>query len=188
MEQEPKICTNILKIIHARSESGQLVRVEEILAELKEQGFLESEDVEQKAHLETTLKQVLKENRDLKAISGKNGIPYYYSAQSLSETYAGILVRKSENPLWLIAEVVRENSQLYPRPVPVDSFLEPPFGLTREEIAECLTTMREQREYQDIARTITSVGTPFLYSTQHLDPDHAFTLAEWLDVGQVNNP
>jgi hypothetical protein len=48
--------------------------------------------------------------------------------------------------------------------------------------------MAQQKEYEDIAQTITSVGTQFLYSTKHLDPDHAFTLAEWLDVGQVNNP
>ncbi|MBM3299678.1 MAG: hypothetical protein FJY85_06970, partial [Deltaproteobacteria bacterium] len=119
---------------------------------------------------------------------GRNGIPYYYSVQSLSETYAGILMRKSENPLWLIAEVVRANSQLYPRPVPLDSFHELPFGLTPEEIAECLAIMGQQKEYQDIAQTITSIGTLFLYSTQHLEPDHASTLAEWLDVGQVNNP
>jgi hypothetical protein len=188
MKQQPNICTNILKIIRDRSGTGQLVGAEEIPAALREQGLLESEDVEQKAHLETMLGQVLKENPDIKAISGRNGIPYYYSVLSLSETYAGILVRKSDNPLWMIAEVVRENSRLYPRPVPTDSFREPPFGLSREEIKECLTTMGGQREYQDIAQTITSVGTPFLYSKQHLDPDHAFTLAEWLDVGQVNNP
>ena len=48
--------------------------------------------------------------------------------------------------------------------------------------------MREQKEYQDIAQTVTSVGTQFLYSTDYLDPDHTFTLAEWLDVGQLNNP
>jgi hypothetical protein len=28
----------------------------------------------------------------------------------------------------------------------------------------------------------------FLYSTRHLDPDHASMLAEWLDVGQYRNP
>lgn len=188
MEQQQEVCADILKIIRDRSESGQLVRAEEIVDELREQGSLAPEDVEQKAHLETMLKQVLKENRDLKAISGRNGIPYYYSVQSLSETYAGILVRKSENPLWLIAEIVRENSRLYPRPVPTDSFREQPFGLTGEEIKECLATMGEQEEYQDIAQTITSVGTQFLYSTHYLDQDHAITLAEWLDVGQINNP
>jgi hypothetical protein len=188
MEQQPKICATIPKIIRHRSETEQIVRAEQILAELEEQGLLASGDVAQKAQLEIMLTHVLKENPDLKSISGRDGIPYYYSAQSLSDTYAGILVRKSGNPLWMIAEVVRESSRLYPRPVPVDSFREPPFGLTRGEIEECLSTMREQREYQDIAHTITSTGTPFLYSTLHLDPDHAVSLAEWLDVGQVNNP
>jgi hypothetical protein len=118
----------------------------------------------------------------------RNGIAYYHSVQSLSETYAGMLVWKSENPLWMIAEVVRTNSKLYPRPVSLDSFQKPPFGLTREEIVECLDTMAYHKEYQDIAQTITSAGTQFLFSTDHLDPDHALTLAEWLDVGQVNNP
>jgi hypothetical protein len=188
MEQQQKVCADILKIIRDRSKSGQLVRAEEILDELKEQEFLVPEDVEQEAYLESMLEQILKENGDLKTISGRNGIPYYYCVQSLSETYAGILVRKSENPLWLIAEVVRENSKLYPRPIPMDSFREQPFGLTVDEIEECLATMGEQKEYQDIARTITSVGTQFLYSTHYLDPDHAVTLAEWLDVGQINNP
>jgi hypothetical protein len=188
MEQQPDVYAYILKIIHERSESERFVRAEEILAELREQGILSPEVVDRKAQFETALKQVLEENQDLKAITGSDGIPCYYSVQSLSETYAGILKRRSESPLWQIAEVVRENSRVYPRPVPVDSFRESPFGLTREEIVECLAAMREQTEYQDIAQTITSAGTSFLYSMQHLEPDHAFALAEWLDVGQVNSP
>ncbi len=188
MEHQAEVCANILKIVRDRSEMGQLLGTEEILTELKGQGILESEDIEQKTHLETLLKQVLQENQELRAVSGRTGIAYYHSVKSLSETYAGILVWKSENPLWLIAEVVRKNSQLYPRPVSVDSFRELPFRLTGEEIAECLTTMGGQEEYQDIAQTVTSVGTRFLYSTEHLDQDHAFTLAEWLDVGQANSP
>jgi hypothetical protein len=188
MEHQKELSTDILSIIHNRSSSGQLVRADEILIELHAQGFIASEDIEHKTHLATLLKQVLQENQDIREVSGPNGIAYYHSVQSMSQTYAGILVWKLENPLWLIAEVVRKNSQLYPRPVSVDSFLEPPFDLTSEEIEECLTTMGEQKEYQDIAQTITSVGTRFVYSTQHLDPDHAVTLAEWLDVGQVNNP
>ena len=188
MEDQAEICVNIVKIIRDRSEKGRLLRAEEILAELKGQGILESEDSEWKAHLETLLKQAIQENEDLRETSGPNEIAYYYSVRSLSETYAGILVCKSENPLRLITDVVRKNSQLYPRPTAVDSFREPPFELTSEEIAECLTIMGEQGECQDIAQTITSVGTLFLYSTDHMDPDHAFMLAEWLDVGQANNP
>jgi hypothetical protein len=105
---------------------------------------------------------------------------------SLSETYAGILIRKEESSF--IAEIVRENSAIYPRPVPLDFFRESPFDLTQEEILDFLGKMGEQGEYQDIALTTTSIGTVFLYSSRHLNPDYASTLAEWFDVGQINNP
>jgi hypothetical protein len=72
--------------------------------------------------------------------------------------------------------------------VPLDIFRESPFDLTQEEILDCLKKMAEQGEYQDITQTTTSIGTIFLYSTQHLEPDYASSLAEWLDVGQANNP
>jgi len=184
MNIKSEMISTIVQFIRSRSRMGQLVRAEEIPGELRGHSPLQSDDI----CWETVLGQVIAENPDLREIPGKSGISHYFSVLSLSETYAGILVMKSESPLWMIAEVVRENSRIYPRPVPVDSFREPPFELTREEIAECLVTMGEQREYQDIAQTVTSVGTPFLYSTQHLEPDHALILAEWLDVGHVNNP
>lgn len=48
--------------------------------------------------------------------------------------------------------------------------------------------MTGQAGYGDIAQIRTSVGTVFLYSASYLDPAHASMLAEWLDVGQFNNP
>ena len=87
-----------------------------------------------------------------------------------------------------MAEIVRENSAIYPRPVPLNIFREPPFDLTQEEILDCLGKMGTQEEYQDITQTTTSIGTVFLYSNQHLDATYASILAEWLDVGQANNP
>ncbi|MBM4327907.1 MAG: hypothetical protein FJ118_12175 [Deltaproteobacteria bacterium] len=188
MERQEEVRANILNIIRDRSESGRLISAEEILTELKRRGLLTSEEIKPKTHLETALKQALQENRDVKEILAPNGVCYYYSVRRLSETYAGILVLKSENPLWLIAEVVRENSKRYPRPVPVAGFMESPFDLTLEAILECLRVMGEDKEYQDIAQTITSVGKTFLYSSRHLDPDYASMLAEWLDVGQADNP
>jgi hypothetical protein len=188
MEHSEKIRAKILHIIRADSNSGRLVQAEGVLTELKQQGLLDSTDIEARTHVEAILGQILQEDGDIKGIFGRNGTSYYYSVRSLSETYAGILVRKSENPLWLIAEVVRENSKLYPRPVPVAGFCEPPFDLTRETILECLETMRAEPEYQDIAQTITTVGTTFLYSNRSLDPDYAAMLAEWSDVGQADNP
>jgi hypothetical protein len=188
MENQEAIRATIANIIRERSLAAQLIGVAEILTELRGRGLLETQDSDDMIDLKAALEGVLRENQDLRENSGQDGIPFYYSDQSLSETYAGILLWKSDGPLRLIAQVVRENSQRYPRPVPADSFLESPFELTREDVAECLKVMAEQEEYRDIAQTATSIGTSFLYSTRHLEPDHASALAEWLDVGQVNNP
>jgi hypothetical protein len=181
-----EIRLTIARIIREKSEAGQLVQFEELLTELAGQGLPASEVAYQRSHFKDVIRQMISENEDIKEISNRNQIPHYYSSRSLSETYAGILVRKEENSL--IAEVVRENSAIYPRPVPVNIFREPPFDLTQEEILDCLEKMGKQGEYQDIAQTTTSIGTVFLYSNQHLDPHYASTLAEWLDVGQANNP
>jgi len=188
MEHQAEICADILKIIRDRSKIGQLIGAEEILSELERRGIPESEGLDRETCLETLLRQVLNENPDLREICDRNGLAYYHSVVSLSETYARILVWKSEDPLWMIAEVVRENSRTYPRPISLDSLKNPPFGLTGDEIVECLHAMAYHKEYQDIAQTITSAGTQFLYSADYLDSDHAHLLAEWLDVGQANNP
>jgi hypothetical protein len=186
VEQSEQISQTIANIIREKSEAGQLAQFEEILAEVAAQGLLESEIGDRKSNLEAILGQVMTDCEDLKEISGKKGIPHYYCSLSLSDTYAGMLIRREEDSL--IAEIVRENSAIYPRPIPLGIFRESPFDLTEEEILDCLKNMHEQAEYQDIAQTITSIGTIFLFSSQHLDPAYASTLAEWLDVGQVNNP
>ncbi len=188
MEQEEIISLAATKVIRERSEKGQLVPFEEMLADLKRQGPLKSEIADQRSYLRAVLEQAFEKNEDLKEISDKNGTPHYYSAQSLSEIYARILILREEDPLLLLAQIIRENSAIYPRPVPLDLFRESPFDLTPEEISECLKNMREGKEYQDIAQTTTSIGTVFLYSNRHLDPDYASMLAEWFDVGQANNP
>jgi len=188
MEHQEAIGISILNMIHNRSASGCLVRAQEILTELKGQGLLESVGIELETHLKTMLKQVLEKNQDIQEIFGRKEVSYYYSVRSMTEAYAGILVWKSEDPLWLIAEVVRESSKVYPSPVPVVSFREPPFDLTLETILECFKAFGEGREYQDICQTITSTGTIFLYSSLHLDSDYAAMLAEWIDVGQADNP
>lgn len=188
MEQQEQISLTIAQIIRTKSETGQLVQFEEILIELTGQGLLTSEADDPRSHLQGIVREVVKSNEDLSEIPGAHGIAYYYSTQSLSEAYAVILARKKGDPLQLLAQIVRENSSVYPRPVPLDIFEESPFDLTGEEILACLEKMGQQSEYQDIAQTTTSIGTKFLFSSRHLNPDYASTLAEWLDVGQVNNP
>jgi hypothetical protein len=175
-------------LIRDRSENKQLVQFDEIWEKLSKQRFPESEIGDQVTHLEPIMGDVLKENEDLREISGTRRILYYYSARSLSETYAGLLVGKEEDPLQLIAQTVRENSAIYPRPIPLNIFGQPPFDFAERDVLLALEKMDQQEQYRDIVRTITSIGTTFLFSNRHLDPDHASTLAEWLDVGQANNP
>jgi hypothetical protein len=188
MEQPEQLTQTIARIIRERSETGRLTQSEEIWTELVRRGLLRSGAADDLADFVEILGKVAQENEDLREISTRAGISYYYSTLTLSETYAKILVGNEEGPLSVIAQVVRENSESYPRPVPLDLFRGSPFDLTQEEILDCLEEMAARGEFQDIARTTTSVGTVFLYSSRYLEPDYAFTLAEWVDVGQVNNP
>ena len=185
---EEEICQTVADMIHKKSEEGQLISKKEIFQELIGQNILKSDPPAQESEFETILKKTMEGNSDLRELPGRDGLPRYYSSQCMSEPYIRILLRKEEDPLLLIAEMVRENSSLYPRPVPIDIFFDSPFDLTQEEILVCLGKMSGQEEYQDIAQTTTSTGTIFLYSNRHLDPGYASMLAEWFDVGQAENP
>jgi hypothetical protein len=188
MERHEQVRQAIAQMIREQSETAQIIPLEYIWTELVRAGLVTADANDEMTDFKAILGEVVQENADLQEISNENGAAYYHSTRSLSETYAGILITKEEGPLRIMAQVVRDNSKIYPRPVPLGMFSMSPFDLTQEEILDCLTKMDEQEEYKDIARTTTSAGTVFLYSSRHLEPDYAFTLAEWLDVGQVNNP
>ncbi|MDH7501067.1 MAG: hypothetical protein QHH30_11875 [candidate division NC10 bacterium] len=130
----------------------------------------------------------MKEREDLEEIPGPDGLPRYFCSTYLTPAYAAMLIERQRDPLSLLVQTVREHSLLYPRPVPLHLFQNPPFAMSEEEIQRCLQEMKDLDSCQDIAQIITSIGSVFLYSTRHLDPDHASLLAEWLEVGQCNQP
>ena len=176
-------------MIRKKSEAGKLVFPEEILQALQEKNVLEpGRSAPSEEGLEAIVKETMKRNEDLKEIPGHDALPRYYSGQVMSDAYYGLLVRKEGDPLLLIAETVRENSKVYPRPIRRETFKNEPFELTEEEISTCLQKMKEEDQYKDIVQTTTSEGTVFLYSTLHLEADYASMLAEWVDVGQYKNP
>jgi hypothetical protein len=176
----------IAMIIRGKSQSGKLVSLNEIFQELLDRNLLKADEAQNL--FEIILEKALEENEDLGKLHTEGEEPCFFSSQFMSESYARILVQKESNPMLLIAEIVRENSDIYPRPVSLDAFRNSPFDLTQEEIQAYLNQMAKQDEYKDIQQTTTSIGTVFLYSTLHLDPGYASMLAEWLDVGQVDNP
>lgn len=187
-EKSGDVGSEIANFIRTKSRSEELVTSREIFEALGNQGILKPASGEQLQGFDAVLKGAINDNGDLKEVSDGKGNSRYYSTQSMAEPYAKILSRKGGNPVLLMAEVIRENSQRYPRPVPLELFDGPPFDLTPEEILSCLKEMAEGKDYQDIAQTTSSIGTVFLFSKLHLEPDYASMLAEWIDVGQSKSP
>lgn len=177
----------IVHFVERSSAAGRLVTAEDIRSGLAGTGTSAEWDPDPEAFGQS-LKETVARNEELKEIADGKALSHYYSSRTMTETYAGLLVRKGQDPMLLVTDIVRENSRRYPRPVPLGMFGDAPFGLTPEEISSCLRRIADQEEYRDIRQTTTSIGTVFLFSTLHLEPDYASFLAEWIDVGQVKSP
>ena len=178
----------MVAMIRQASEAGQLIAESEILRRVAEQHLLTSPAANPAEEAGNVLKKIVDGSEDVHELTAQDGSRQYYSSQFMTQSYAMILLQKQGNPLRLIAEIVRQNSEVYPRPVPLDLFTQPPFDLTHQEVLNDLERMAAEEEYRDIVRTTTSASMVFLYSTLHLEPEHASMLAEWIDVGQSNNP
>jgi hypothetical protein len=171
------------RIIRERSRAGQLASVEDVAPS---EG--KASEGGQGDALKDLSRIMMEEIKDIREIRSRDGARHYYSTLFMTEAYAGMLLKKEEDPLRLIADLVRENAAQYPRPTPIDVLKVSPFEMSQEGILACLQNMAAGEEYKDIERLSTSAGTVFLYSTRHLDPAHASMLAEWIDVGQFENP
>jgi hypothetical protein len=178
----------VAQIVRKLSGAGRFAGAGDVLAELQALGLLPESAEEIPAALDEIFDVAMGAHPDLVPVEEDAGERRCYSSQFMTPAYAGLLLRRAGGPLHLIAETVRENSALYPRPLPLGAFEQPPFSLTREEILACLRALAGNDAYRDIARTRTSAGNEYLYSTAHLEVDHAASLAEWIDVGQYDNP
>jgi hypothetical protein len=174
----------IVSVIRQESEAGRIISGAGILHRLAGQDRcpLQAEE------FDGLLKIVLDAREDIHELAAGDGSRHYYSSTFMTGAYAAILLQKQGDPLRLIAEVVRQNSADYTRPVPLALFAHSPFDLTQQEVLNDLERMEALEEFCDIARTETSASSVFLYSTLYLEPGHACMLAEWLDVGQFDNP
>jgi hypothetical protein len=178
----------IAAMIRRSSEAGQLISDSEILRRLPDEHFLPSPAAVPGEEIGNILSNGTERHEDIKELVSQDGSREYYSSLHMTEPYARILLQKQGDPLQLIAGIVRQNSAVYPRPVPLEIFTRQPFALTLHQVVDLLERMKAETEYQDIVTTTTSTSKVFLYSTLHLEPDYASMLAEWLDVGQFENP
>jgi len=177
----------IAAMIRQESEAGQLISESEIFRRMADQRLLALPAADPAEEVRNILRKCVEESADLYELAVEDGSRRYYSSHFMTETYARILLQKQGDPRRLIAETVRKNSAVYPRPVPLDIFTQPPFDLARQEVLNNLERMAADEQYRDILPTTTSAYSVFLYSTLHLEPD-ASMLAEWFDVGRFNNP
>ncbi|MDQ5986231.1 MAG: putative protein YdhW [Syntrophus sp. SKADARSKE-3] len=177
----------VAELIQERSEAGQLVSQDEILNFLIDKRFCMRNEEAQICHTRQMLRELIVNHPDLEEIA-EGKWRCYYSSASMTRSYAGLMLQKRIGRLPLIAEAVRESSRVNQCPVAVDSFTRYPFDLSEHDIIDALAAMIQAEEYGDIAQTVTSVSGIYLYSSRHLDSDYAHVLAEWLDVGQFDNP
>ncbi len=178
----------VAEFIRESSRMGRLVALADIEAEFSRRDMPVSEGAPAPAQIPSLVQEAVFSHGDIKMIADDSGDARYFSEQFMTGAYAGILLLKIQGPTRMMAQVIREHSRAYPRPVPLALFQCHPFNLSDEETALRLKEMTETPSYQDIAQLTTSIGNLFVYSTDHLEPGHAAMLAEWIDVGQVENP
>lgn len=168
------------------------------LVELLEK--IRADSAEARLSPESELAALLPDGQDIEAILGEATDDdirsmrgpverYYYSERFMTETYARHLCRLAgRDPARLLADTVRDESRIYPRPTPVAAFIDAPFSMTQAEIDHAVSRLSALPEFDDIGSITCSNGELYLYSRRYLAEAHASGLAEWAAVGMKENP
>lgn len=127
---------------------------------------------------------------DIKTVTAATGEMFFYSTRHMSDYYALLLARvAAHDPCATIAETVRDESRIYPRPTCVLFFLEKLFGMNEDDLKEIVCRTLQRPEYEDIKTMVhPATGGVYLYSSQYLNADLAFSLMDWQEVGKDANP
>lgn len=122
------------------------------------------------------------------ALIRDHGQTYLYSERHMTRQYAEAAARaECEDIRHIIAETVRADSATYPRPTSVESFTEPPFRVSPASLNAAVDGISDDPRYADIQAVLASDGSRFLFSSHHMDPLYAASLAEWIAVGSLTN-
>lgn len=183
---EAELPRAVLQIIREASAEPRLIALEEILEGLQERGLAERLETAPPDEPGTALAAIVADLPEIAALASRSGRTLYHDPALLSRSYARLLDNQ-DAPEALVAEAVRSNSRDYPRPVPVDLFEKPPFGLAPQDLAAILAAMAAKPEFGDIASVSTSTGTAYLFSSRYLPRAHAAFLAEQ-DASLAMNP
>ena len=105
---------------------------------------------------------------------------YLYDRTAMTDAYAhwAFLAAEDDNVVTFV-DCVRYDSRVYPRPLAASSLGNPPFNLAQDVVAQTWDIVRESGAYPDIQQTTASNGDVYYFSTEHLSPAYAASLAEW---------
>ena len=124
----------------------------------------------------------------LRVLSGKERLRCY-NEKIMSDSYAEALNFAAEGDnLTTIAETVRKESRLYPRPSRINMFLAQPYLLESPQLNAAVDVLEADNDhFRDIYRTKASNGDVYLYSDKYLSKARAEYLAEWESVGSMES-
>lgn len=127
--------------------------------------------------------------QDIKQLHGPTGIAYSYSDRHMTANYAALLARvEAKDPYRTIADTVREESRIYPRPTKVALFYEPVFQIDADMMEAAVEGMLQREEYKDIKKIIASTGAVYLYSDLYMPAAQAKAIVQWEEVDKALNP
>jgi hypothetical protein len=113
----------------------------------------------------------------------RTGAEYLHSTTFLSAVYATHLIRsQADDPTYLIAQTVRENSEIYPKPTSLEFFELEPFGLKFDDVLTHMKAILTDEAYADIKPVTVSNGMVYLFSDKFLSQAQAQALAQWVEV------
>ena len=124
------------------------------------------------------------EDSPVSVLSGKERLRCFDSTL-MSASYAEALNYAAEGDnLITIAETVRRESRVYPRPCLTEMFLSAPYNLEALALEAAIQALdADDSDFKDIYRTTASNGDIYLYSSLYLNKARADYLAEWESVG-----
>jgi hypothetical protein len=93
------------------------------------------------------------------------------------------MIRSQANdPTFLIAQTVRDNARIYPKPTSLEFFDCEPFCLGFDDVAAHVKTIAKDPAYADIKPVTVSNGMVYLYSDKFLSQAQAQAMAQWVEV------
>lgn len=121
--------------------------------------------------------------QDIKQLVGPTGLAYLYSEAAMTRNYANLLARiEANDPCVTIAETVREESRVYPRPTKVELFYTPVFNIDPDQLEMVVEQTLKRPEFQDIKKVIASTQAVYLYSDKHMVAPQVERWVQWQEV------